>query len=270
MTIADTAWWLDDVSLNTLAYFVRAEGIGEDSPVRRGENPIAPGVSGRRHVNKVFDQRTLSLLMVIDAQATGGGARSGSQLATNLNTIKQLFGGDGTHVLKRTHGGATRLATVEVRQLRIAPGGPNHYNVAAELVFADPFWYAASATTVSDTFASLPDTLAISNAGTYKAEKAVITVEGAITNPRIAIGSSWVQWTGTLNAGDVLVIDCGAFTAIYDPVATDPADAIQDITWADDYVRWLEIPVGTNNATITGTVGGTNPTVTVEFTAPYL
>lgn len=270
MTKADTAWWFDDVSLNTLAYFVRAEGFNEDSPLRRGENQISPGVSGRRHVNKVFDQRVLPLLLVIDAQATGGGTRSGSQLASNLNTIKKLFSADGTHKLKRTHGGLTQVATVEVRQLRSAPGGPNHYNVAAELVFADPFWYAASATTASDTFVSLPDTLDISNGGTYKAERAVITIEGVITNPKIAIGDRWVQWTGTVAVDEELVIDCGAFTTVIRKTAVPDSDVIANITWAEDYVRWLEIPAGNSSAIITGTVGSPAPAVTIQFTAPYL
>lgn len=272
MTIADTAWYLDNISLNTAAYWVRSLGFNEDSPVRRGENQISPGVSGRRHTDKVFDQRVLPLLMVIDAAPPGGGERSGSQLALNVDVIKALFSVDGTHELKRTHGGNTRVATVEVRQLRISPAGPYHYNVAAELVFADPFWYAASKTTVSKTFTgALPDTMAVSNAGTYKAERVEIRIWGPITDPKVALRNSWIQYTGELPlATDYLTIDTGAFTVVVTTSIAMIANGLSDITWADGMVRWLEIPPGASSASLSGAKGAGDPKLQLTFTEAYL
>ena len=273
MTIADAAWWLDNVSLNTAGYWVRSLGFDEDTPARRGENLISPGVSGRRHVDKVFDQKVMPLLLVVDAiSPVFGGARSGAQLATNLATIKALFSKDGTHELKRTHGGATRVATVEVRQLRMAAAGPYHYNVAAELVFADPFWYASSNTVVSKTFTgTLPDTLAVTNNGSYKAEKVAIRIRGPITNPRLTFGNTWVQYTGSVTTpSDYLDIDTAAFTAMLDLVSADPVSVLADITWADGLTRWLEVPTGTNNVTLSGTKGAGNPVLTLTFKDTYL
>lgn len=273
MTIADTAWWLDNVSLNTGGYWVRSLGFDEDTPALRGENLISPGVSGRRHVGKVFDQRVLPLLMVVDAKhPIFGGARSGSQLAANLHTIKALFSKDGTHELKRTFGGLTQVATVEVRQLRSAPAGPYHYNVAAELVFADPFWYASSNTVVTKTFTgTLPDTVAVTNNGSYKAERMVLRLTGPITNPRYAIGATWMQYSGVLSGtSDFLEIDTGNFTAILDLASSDPVSVVADITWSDAVARWLEIPTGTNNLTLSGTKGLGNPALTLTYKDTYL
>ena len=273
MTIADTAWWLDGTSLNTLAYYVRE--IDESTPTRRGDNQAKPGVSGSRFVaGKPFDERVLALMMVIDAQPTGGGARSGAQLKANLDVIKMLFSRDGQHTLKRTHGGVDRQLTVEVRSLRIARGGPYHYNVAAELVAADPFWYALTGVSFSATWNSiplLPGELTVVNNGTYKVEKTLLTIDGPVTNPKVQVGNSWVQWTGALGTGDKLLVYCDTFDAVIDLITAEPISDVQNVTWAEDFVRWLEIPSGASTATLSGSGATANVTkLTVAFTEAYL
>lgn len=273
MTIADTAWWLDGTSLNTLAYYVRE--IDESTPTRRGDNQAKPGVSGSRFVaGKPFDERVLALMMVIDAQPTGGGARSGAQLKANLDVIKMLFSRDGQHTLKRTHGGVDRQLTVEVRSLRIARGGPYHYNVAAELVAADPFWYALTGVSFSATWNSpplLPGGMNVVNNGTYKVEKALLTIEGPVTNPKVAVGASWVQWTGTLQTNDKCLINCDTLDAVIDLITAEPISDVQNVTWAEDFVRWLEIPVGSSEAYLSGADAVANTTkLKIEFYEAYL
>lgn len=272
MTIADTAWSLDGTDLNTRAYYVRS--VDESPPSRRGDNPATPGVSGRRHIpGKPFDERTLALMMVIDAQSQLGGARSAAQLKANLDTIKRLFSADGLHTLKRTHGGAARQMSVEVRDLRIARGGPYHYNVAAELVAADPFWYALTGVSFTTGWSSipiLPNTLSVTNNGTYKAEKAIITILGPVTNPKVTVGASWVQWSGSLAASDQLIINCGTFDALVDLVSSEPYSDVQNVTWSEGYTRWLEIPTGTALVTLSGSGASTATRLTIGFTEAYL
>jgi hypothetical protein len=273
MTIADTAWSWDNVSLNTMAYYVRS--VDESPPARRGVNPAVPGVSGSRYIpGKVLGERELTLMMVIDAQPPLGGARSGAQLKNNLDTIKKLFAADGLHMLQRTHGGSTRQMSVEVSDLRITRGGPYHYNVAARLVAANPFWYAllaGSFTTTWSVIPLLPGTLSVTNNGTYTAERSLITVVGPVTNPIVsATNGSWVRWAGTLATSDLLIINCDTFDCVVDRVSSEPYSDVENVTWAAGFTRWLTIPTGTAPVTLSGSGASSVTRLTIQFTEAYL
>lgn len=271
MTIADAAWSLDGTNLATLGYAVRALGA-EDLPERRGENVLVPGVDGRTLLAKTYEERVLPLALWVDSRGTSGGVRSAAQLASNLFALKALFGADGAHTLARTFGTTTLQSSVEVRTLRIMPGGPYHYDMLAELVMTDPMWYATAATTATTGFSSVPATLSVTNPGTYVARAMTITLTcpaspaASLTNPKIAVGSFWVKYSGVVAAGQSLVITTRPFAATY-----AGNSVISLITWNESNgALWLELAKGSNTITVTADGISNTPTITVSFYAPYL
>lgn len=268
MTIAATAWTFDGTSLNNLAYYVK--GFDESGPERRGDDVILGGLTGRMYVAKPYDYRAIVLEMVVDSRPSGGGSRTGNQLQSNVDVLKKLFGSDGQHTLGRTFGALTLQATVDVRRVRFQPVQPYFYNVAVEMVLQDPLWYATSNTVATTPFSSVPTNLTVTNPGTYTAEKCTITLAcpsspaALLTNPRVTIGSVWVQYTGVVGSGNTLTINTSTFSATIG--TTDVTSAITH----SGAVRWLTIPPGANTATISAAGISNTPTLTITFAAPYL
>jgi len=261
-------WEYDGVDLTTLAYNVQWLGAPLNVPPRRGENVVVPSRTGRLYVAKRPDQRTATLAMwVQNIHPTTGGAGSEAQMRANLDTLRGLFARDGQHTLKHQFGGVIRTATAEVvATIDFEPKGlDSAYTFVVEFLLADPWWYAESLTTVGPTaITQSPQNITVTNGGTYKVEQAIITVTGPITNPKFAVGSIWVQYTGTVGSGETLVIDCGDWTA-----ELDGADVSGNISHAGA-LRWLEFAVGGNTLAVTSSGYGGGTTVTVAFYAPYV
>lgn len=268
MTIAATAWTFDSVTLNNYAYYVK--GFDESGPERRGDDVILGGLTGRKYVNKVYDERVIVLDMVVDARATTGGARTGNQLQSNVDYLKKLFGANGQHTLGRTWGSLTLQATVEVRRVRFLPVDPYFYNATVEMVMADPLWYATSNTTATTRFSSVPTNLSVNNPGSYDAEKVTITLAcpaspaAILTNPKVTIGSIWVKYTGVVGSNSTLTIDTSTFVA-----TVGSADVSSAITHSGA-VPWLVVPAGSSTATVSADGISNTPTLTLTFAAPYL
>ena len=173
----------------------------------------------------------------------------------------------------RTFGTVTRQAAVEVRGLRITPGGPYHYDMLAELVMTDPLWYATSLTTASSGFSSLPATpLAVTNPGTYVARNMTLTLAcpaspaASLTNPKITIGSFWAKYTGVIAAGQSLVIQPHLFAATY-----GGNSVVSGMSWNESNGPvWLELARGPNSVVVSGDGISNTPTITVSFYAPNL
>ena len=277
MTQALIEWEYNGIDLTTVAYDVRLLGAAEQVPPRRGENVIVPGKTGRfRTSSKPLDERRLTLAMFADAQPAAGGTRSGSQLWTNLETLKRLFATDGAGTLKVKNAGGTsvagttRVATVEViNAVEFDPQGPWHYNFAVEFTFADPFWYAENATTVGPVaITSNPQNIAVNNVGTYKADKATVTLAiptgGTVIDPKFAVGNYYVQYSGTVIGPGTLVLNCGSFTAMNGSV-----QVTGDCTH-DGGLVWLSIPVGSADMAVSAATMIGTPTVTVTWTPAFL
>lgn len=268
MTIAATAWTFDGTSLNSYANYVRA--YDESGPERRGDDVILGGLTGRMYVAKPYDYRPIVLEMIVDSRPSGGGARTGNQLQSNVDTIKKLFGSDGQHTLARTFGSLSLNAMVDVRRVRFQPVAPYFYNVAAELVVQDALWYATSATTVVQPFSTVPTNFTVTNNGSYMAEKMTIALAcptspaALLTNPKVTIGSVWVKYNGVVGTGNTLTINTSTFTATIG--TTDVTSAITH----SGAVRWLVIPTGANTATVSADGISNTPTLTLSFYAPYL
>ena len=277
MTKAVTEWEYRGIDLTTVAYDVRLLGAPEQVPARRGDNLAIPGKTGRFLTSaKPLDERRLTLAMFVDAQPSTGGTRSGSQLWENMEVLKKVFALDGPGTLKAKNmggtgaNGTTRVATVEViNQVDFDPGGPWHYGIAVEFVFADPFWYAEQATTVGPTnITSNPQNIAVNNIGTYKADKATVTLVtptgGTVIDPKLTVGSYYVEYSGTVASAGTLVISCGSWSA-----TNGTLNVSGDITH-DGGLVWLSIPSGSADMAVSAsTVIGT-PTVTVSWTPAFL
>jgi len=261
------SWEYDGVDLTTYAYNVRLLGAPVDVPARRGDNVVIPGKRGRLYTAKQHDQRLLTLAMwVRDIHpTTGSEAGSEVQMLSNLDTLRGLFARDGQHTLSHTMGGVTRYATAEVNNaVEFQPQGTNLSAFVVEFLLADPWWYAAAATTVGPTtITASPQNIGITNNGTYVAIP-TLTVTGPIANPTFTIGSVWVKFNDSIVVGETLTIDCESWEADVDGV-----DASGDITH-EGKVRWLEIPVGVSTLTVASSGYAGTTDVTVEFTQTYV
>lgn len=260
------AWEYDGVDLTTLGYNVRLLGAPVNVPPRRGENVVLPSRTGRLYAAKRLEQRTVSLAMFVkDVHPTTGGAGSEAQMLANLDALRGLFARDGQHVLKHTMGSSTRLATAEVVSAVVfEPQGFNNlYALTVDFSLADPLWYAQTVTTVGPTtIGQSPQNITVTNGGTYQSEKAVFTLTGPLSDPKLAIGATWVQYTGAVVAGQTLVLRCEDFTATLAGV-----DVSGNVSHAGA-LSWLPLPVGVNTlAVTTGTLGGA---VTVAWTPAFV
>jgi len=260
------AWEYDGVDLTRIGYNVRLLGAPLNTPARRGENLLIPGRAGRQYVSKQLEQRLQTLAMWAINEPAGGGTGSEANMLANLDTLRGLFARAGQHTLKQTYGSAERVATVEVANA--VEFEPRVFNAAyafvVEFLMADPLWYATAATTVGPTvISSSPQNIAVTNGGTYQAEKATITITGPITDPKLTVGV-WVLYTGTVAAGETLTINCATWTA-----TLAGADVSANISHDGD-LRWLVFPVGANTLVVTGSGYTGATTVTITFTAAYI
>lgn len=262
-------WSYNGFDLNTYAWNVRLLGAPVSVPARRGDNVVVGGRTGRLHVPKLLDQRTVTLAMFVrDIHPTSGSeVGSEAQMRANLDQLRQIFAVDGQRELRHTWGAVTRVAQAEVvNTIEFEPRGPNNlYTFVVEFLLADPLWYAESATVVGPiVIVQSPQNIAVNNGGTYKAEKPKLTVTGPITNPKFTIGLVWVQYTGAVASGQTLVIDAATWTA-----TLGSTNVTGDISH-DGAIRWLEVPVGVSTLIVESSGFGSGTTVKLEFTEAFI
>lgn len=110
-----------------------------------------------------------------------------------------------------------------------------------------------------------PYALSVENEGNRTVTNAVLTISADDANlTALAItttNGTHLVWSGTLLAGDDLVIDCGAKS-----VKNDGANAYSGFSYGAGHTidDWLRI-IGAMDITLTYTGGGTAPTVTIAF-----
>ena len=268
MAQPNVAWEYDGVDLTTFAYDVRALGAPESVPARRGTNLIIPGRTGRVHVAKVLDERELSLVFQVNGKHPSTGAASTpAQLWSNLNTLKALFARDGQRTLKMQNPTNTLQATVSVDGLiTFDAGGPRHYDFVVQFTVASGFWESESATQVGPTvITQSPQNITVDNDGGYVMEKATITCQGPLTNPKFTVGSVWVQYTGAVALGEELIINIDTFIATLDGV-----DRTGNISH-DGKLVYLVFPVGSNTMAVNSSAfNSVNSSVQVDFTEVFL
>lgn len=235
---------------------------------RRGENIALPGITGQTHVDKFYEQRELTLALVVTGEVPGQPPRA-EVLAANLDILQRLFAVDGQSTLTRRRGTRTESALAECINLNVVPRGPFHVDLVVDLLLADPLWYDTIQQVATHPFSSVPYSGTVSNPGSYRSERFVVTLTcGAltsITNPTITIGSTWVKYTGTVAATQTLQIDVGNFTA-----TKAGSSVIDAITWNQGQARWLLLQTGSNTIQVTADGISNTPTLYVTFYPPYV
>jgi hypothetical protein len=127
-----------------------------------------------------------------------------------------------------------------------------------EWTLADPLWRAETERTIGPVnITTNPQNVTLVNNGTYRNEHATIKITGEAVDPKLTIGTTYVEYTGTVASGGTLTINCSTWTATNGTV-----DVSGDITHEGDLV-WLPIPVGTAGtcAVSAGSISGAALTV---------
>lgn len=268
MSLATGNYTFGGVSLhNGRSWNVRLLSPNEQL-ARRGENIALPGITGQTHVDKFYEQRELTLALVVTGEVPGQPPRP-EVLATNLDILHRLFAVDGQSTLTRRRGTRTESALAECVNLNVVPRGPLHAEMIVDLLLADPLWYDATQQVTSSPFSSVPFGMTVSNLGSYRSEKVVVTItcgaSASITNPTITIGSTWVKYTGTVSALQSLQIDVGNWTA-----TKAGSSVLADITWNQGQARWLLLQAGANTVQVTADGISNTSTLYVTFYPPYV
>lgn len=132
--------------------------------------------------------------------------------------------------------------------------GGRVWTIEFELVADDPFWYASVPTVVTRSVASGYDRWTVTNPGGVPYQQAKITFHarsGTVVNPSLhtSQGGYIAAYTGSLNAGESVVLDGMARTAIKQPGGVNVLPAVnagwhadgfplfpgvQDVTYQDD------------------------------------
>jgi hypothetical protein len=155
--------------LMTRGWTVKALGLPESVPARRGENLVVPGRPGRFLTRKPLDQRVVTVAILVDSRhpTVESEARTDAQLWANLDALRGVLAQDGPGELRYTTPGGTRVAQAEVTSfVEFKPEGPWAYSAVVEFTLADPFWYDESPITVGPTaIIQNPQNFALNNPG---------------------------------------------------------------------------------------------------------
>lgn len=117
----------------------------------------------------------------------------------------------------------------------------------------------------TETLSSSPHTYSLSNDGDAVVVDAVLTLTAGsadITSVTFSTGDAEIQYTGTISAGNDLVIDCGAMS-VQNNGTGDYVNFARTANHAEDY--WFPLQPGSNPITVTFTGGSTNSSLNVVF-----
>ncbi len=266
-------WSFRGTDLSTYAYLVRqADGV-DDHPPLRGDDRLVPSATGRRFARKRHDARRLALaLWVMPLNAAGARDLSTDaiQARANLDALNAILADRSAGALVRTMpDGSTRTAQAEVVSVGdiLDDDGHEMIGLTVDFLLADPFFHGPAAS-VTQAIAASPTDFTVTNAGSVANPKPVITFSGPITNPRLANlsidagGGFHVECLVTVAAAKLLVIDCGAWTALNDGV-----NAIGSVRHSGAF-EFFRLEPGANSLRVTSTSPGGS--VRLDYSPSYL
>lgn len=266
-------WWFDGLSLDEVSndnrggrWAITDLSSAQDMPPKKGDNPLVPFREGRTHVRKYYDQRVVSLGMVVAGPTE-------IDFEFRMDLLKKTFGQQAQGYLKR------QMADGSFRQSLAEPFGQNKTGAfgfrhilqdhagkivvdfkLSEPVFRSLIQTAPTPTTID----ASPKTFEINNLGTAQDRSSIITLAGPLTNPRIDIAesSTWVSYTGVISGGSNLVLDVKHFTA-----KLNGTNVLDDVLHAGDHY-FLVLEPGVNSISVTSDVTTTG-TVGFSLYAPF-
>lgn len=265
-------WHFGGIALNTPAWNVEqiSEGIGV--PGKRGENLQVPFLSGRRWKKKIFDDRHVILnFWVRGVDKTTGLVPAGQTqyetLLQNIDYLSGIFGSRGQKTLRRTFpDGTYREAQAEVYNSLPFPivHPQRHAKFSVDFLLADPFFYAPSKTTDTQTVNETTEEYTVNNPGTAPATKMIITLDGPLESPKIENTTTgvWLQYNGSIGTGEQVVINTEDFAC-----ELDGDNMISAIKHAGD-MSWMILDPGDNSIEITCD-SAPSGSAKFEFYAPY-
>lgn len=223
--MATLSFYVDGLSLSSMASDIEASSSRRSLGAARVSDAVLPGTNGVVPGLMTHDVRDFALSMwVIGADSSGNVPTNGTQLALyeqNLDNLLALFGqrhklvdlsmvmGDGT-----TRHTRARVSQAFAPNERLDGAVPlAKFTVVFDLV--DVFWADADNVTESRSFTTNTTVWASNFYGTTAPiEDAVVTITGPISNPGITCPATgaYVQYNGSLAAGDSLVIDCSKWS----------------------------------------------------------
>lgn len=202
-------------------------------------------------------------------------ANTFATIASKVQAIRALVGTRST--LYRRADGSTnsQSATARLANISMSRNGDQQLSVPYTLSFLvySPCWSGSSVTATCALGTEPTTEIALYNAGDAQVRTPIITITAstnAITDVTISAGGETsISWSGTLGAGNDLVIDCGA-----QRVTNSAADAYSGITFGSGHTvsYWLGLDAGTTTTlSITRTAAGTDVAglVTVAYYYGY-
>lgn len=213
-----------------------------------------PLQDGDSDIDFRLDPRVMQLpLMVANASATPR-----YQHYEIREKLLQIFrpGDDASIAVTRTDGTTTKQRRINVRVLGglsfdVDPNG-FHVRTVVQLRADDPTWYDPANQQAVYLNANINGTQTITTTGNWNIYPYSISINGAITNPKITNNTTgqFIEFTGTIGAGTFYVINLsyGAKTVV-DNLG---ANQISKVTPASNLATWSLVP-GNNVIAITGT-----------------
>lgn len=224
------SWYVDGVDVQSMAFGI--ETVDSQPPTLKGDHLALSGANGViPQFNRAYEPGSVALKMWVlgcEVDGTVPGLRSGRRqlFERNLRMLLRLFGYQGNVVtLKKTiYGDSLDSAPITVTARAIVSEVANidtqmarqRATVSVALTLVDSFWSDAAVTTdTTGASATVPKTLNLTDVGTAPVDDAVIKITGPITSPRVTCpaSGSWIQYNGTVSAGQTLTIDSKAGTA---------------------------------------------------------
>ena len=225
----------------------------------RGSDVTVAGAPGKR----VRGRQPDALRILLEGRIKGADAAGYRDQVQLLQTLFRPRGGPGALVVT-LEDGSVLSANARALSLLVGPRTGMSSRVSVEMEAVDPPYWTGATIEGTEALALTTEDFVLTHPGTEEGTDSIWTIDGPITNPRILNQNNgvYVEFLGTVAAGETLVIDTGAYTALLD------GDNVIGSIRHSGARPWMVILPGGNNMRITGSaVGGS---VDYAFVPPYL
>lgn len=186
-------------------------------------------------------------------------AASAAALYSAVQPLRSMIGKKASLIRER-HDGVeqwteARLMGVD-QPIAVADHFAHVANIRATFAIAGAVWRAMSTTSQAVAVGQGLTLATVANGGTEPVGDAILIITAAtsITSIGLALGDAHFAFAATIQAGNSLVIDCGALS-----VTNDGVGAYDDLVLEADHAigGWLELAPGSNDLEITANGAGT-------------
>lgn len=227
-------------------------------PPVRGDNAEIPMREGRPHVEKMFDQRVITLGMALQGSSI-------PDFENKLEALKLLFGSRTRQYLQQTlAAGGVRRALAEVMKFDPKLESPVSAKMTVDFLLAEPFFRSTLQVDDLQAVSASPTLYTLGNGGNVEDRSAIITLKGPLNYPKLTnlTNGVWVGYNDVIGAGNTVVIDSSAFTCLLG--TTNMLNKL--VHSGDSY--FFKLAPGSNSLRLeTLTTGGS---VRIQFYPPYL